>query len=104
MIVCPYTSPSAHRPSHAALRACSQVRSNRRRAVGFLADRRRLNVAITRARRHLAIVCDPATVASDALLRSLMDHIEASGQWCAPEPRGVSDLELELDGDDVAFT
>ena len=59
----------------------SLVRSNARRAVGFLADHRRLNVAVTRARRHLALVCDPTTVAADPLLATLMDHVASAGEW-----------------------
>ncbi|KAI0831309.1 P-loop containing nucleoside triphosphate hydrolase protein [Trametes gibbosa] len=40
----------------------SLVRSNDKREVGFLKDRRRLNVAMTRARRHLCVVGDSSTV------------------------------------------
>lgn len=40
----------------------SLVRSNHRREIGFLADARRLNVAVTRARSHLVIIGDSETV------------------------------------------
>ncbi|KDQ50200.1 hypothetical protein JAAARDRAFT_186433 [Jaapia argillacea MUCL 33604] len=40
----------------------SLVRSNEQREVGFLKDKRRLNVAMTRAKRHLCIVGDSSTV------------------------------------------
>ncbi|TDL24612.1 P-loop containing nucleoside triphosphate hydrolase protein [Rickenella mellea] len=40
----------------------SLVRSNEKREVGFLKEKRRLNVAMTRARRHLCVVGDSATV------------------------------------------
>ncbi|EIM87529.1 P-loop containing nucleoside triphosphate hydrolase protein [Stereum hirsutum FP-91666 SS1] len=40
----------------------SLVRSNEKREVGFLKEKRRLNVAMTRARRHLCIVGDSSTV------------------------------------------
>ncbi|GJE86304.1 P-loop containing nucleoside triphosphate hydrolase [Phanerochaete sordida] len=40
----------------------SLVRSNDKREVGFLKDKRRLNVAMTRAKRHLCIVGDSSTV------------------------------------------
>ncbi|KAJ9077418.1 DNA-binding protein SMUBP-2 [Entomophthora muscae] len=36
----------------------SLVRSNPEGSVGFLSDHRRLNVALTRARRHLCLIGD----------------------------------------------
>ncbi|KAI8367668.1 P-loop containing nucleoside triphosphate hydrolase protein [Radiomyces spectabilis] len=40
----------------------SLVRSNDEGQVGFLAEKRRLNVAMTRAKRHLCVVCDSDTL------------------------------------------
>ncbi|XP_028399828.1 DNA-binding protein SMUBP-2-like [Dendronephthya gigantea] len=39
----------------------SMVRSNTKGEIGFLAENRRMNVAVTRARRHLTIVGDSTT-------------------------------------------
>ena len=48
----------------------SLVRSNRAGEVGFLADVRRLNVALTRARRKVVIVGDSATLACHPFYQS----------------------------------
>ena len=40
---------------------------------------RRMNVAVTRARRHCAIVCDTDTVSKDAFLARLVQYVEANG-------------------------
>ncbi|XP_059565803.1 DNA-binding protein SMUBP-2 isoform X1 [Myotis daubentonii] len=58
----------------------SFVRSNRKGEVGFLAEDRRINVAITRARRHVAIVCDSRTVSSHAFLKTLVDYFTEHGE------------------------
>ncbi|XP_026166279.1 DNA-binding protein SMUBP-2 [Mastacembelus armatus] len=58
----------------------SLVRSNRKGEVGFLAEDRRINVAVTRARRHIAVVCDTQTVRNHAFLKSLTDHMTELGE------------------------
>ena len=57
----------------------SLVRSNHRGVIGFLSDDRRLNVAITRARRHVAVVCDSDTVSGSPLLARLVKYVNTHG-------------------------
>jgi ATP-dependent RNA/DNA helicase IGHMBP2 len=54
----------------------SLVRSNEQGEVGFLAELRRLNVALTRARRHLTVIGDSATLAHDRDLCGLVEHLQ----------------------------
>jgi superfamily I DNA and/or RNA helicase len=61
----------------------SMVRSNAEQQVGFLADARRMNVAVTRARRHCALVADSDTVASDPFLKRLLAYFEAHGEYAS---------------------
>ncbi|XP_061263253.1 DNA-binding protein SMUBP-2 [Bos javanicus] len=58
----------------------SFVRSNRKGEVGFLAEDRRINVAVTRARRHVAVVCDSRTVSNHAFLKTLVDYLTEHGE------------------------
>ncbi len=48
--------------------------------VGFLSDSRRINVAITRARRHLCIICNVQTVSRDPFIKRLIDYMLENGQ------------------------
>jgi superfamily I DNA and/or RNA helicase len=57
----------------------SLVRSNPQGTVGFLADRRRINVAVTRAKRHLCVICDTDTCNNDPFLKNLISHISEKG-------------------------
>ncbi|KAG0273740.1 hypothetical protein BGZ95_010469 [Linnemannia exigua] len=52
------------------------VRSNDAGEVGFLSDRRRLNVAMTRSKRHLCVVGDSETLSKkDTFLKAWMDFL-----------------------------
>ena len=60
----------------------STVRSNTEGKIGFLKEHRRLNVAVTRARRKLVIVADRNTFSKDTVWKSLFDYIE--NKWQGP--------------------
>jgi ATP-dependent RNA/DNA helicase IGHMBP2 len=57
------------------------VRSNDESRIGFLEDTRRMNVALTRARRFLLVVGDSATIGSHPYYRAFLDGVEARGDW-----------------------
>jgi superfamily I DNA and/or RNA helicase len=59
----------------------SLVRSNEAGEVGFLADVRRMNVAITRARKKLVVVGDGATISRHPFYERFLRHAEAAGAW-----------------------
>lgn len=59
----------------------SLVRSNREGEIGFLADTRRMNVALTRARRKLIVIGDSATITTDPFYAQMVTYFEAIGAY-----------------------
>jgi ATP-dependent RNA/DNA helicase IGHMBP2 len=59
--------------------AISFVRSNEKSEVGFLADIRRTNVAMTRARKKLIMTGDSATLAAHPFYNHLLDYVQKEG-------------------------
>jgi DNA polymerase III delta prime subunit len=54
----------------------SLVRSNAKGQIGFLSDVRRMNVAMTRARRKLLLIGDSATLAADPFYKRMIEYFE----------------------------
>ncbi|MBX9628212.1 MAG: AAA family ATPase, partial [Gemmataceae bacterium] len=59
----------------------SLVRSNAEGGIGFLADTRRTNVALTRARRAVLVIGDSATLANDPFYARLITYCEGIGAY-----------------------
>jgi hypothetical protein len=59
----------------------SLVRSNKLKEIGFLSDIRRMNVALTRARRKLIVIGDSATITTHPFYQRLLDHIDKIGAY-----------------------
>lgn len=59
----------------------SLVRSNGAGEIGFLKDTRRMNVALTRARRKLLVVGDSATIGNHLFYQQLLDYFEGIGAY-----------------------
>jgi superfamily I DNA and/or RNA helicase len=57
----------------------SLVRSNNDQQIGFLNDLRRMNVAITRARKKLVVIGDSATIGSNPFYKSFIEYCETNG-------------------------
>lgn len=57
----------------------SLVRSNAQGEIGFLSDTRRMNVALTRAKRKLIVIGDSATLSANPFYNAFLDYVEANG-------------------------
>ncbi|MFN8398770.1 MAG: AAA domain-containing protein [Anaerolineales bacterium] len=59
----------------------SLVRSNPEGEVGFLADTRRMNVAMTRAKRSLIVIGDSATITAHPFYETMVKYFERIGAY-----------------------
>lgn len=60
------------------------VRSNSRGEVGFLKESRRLNVALTRPKRHLCVIGDSQTLSRDLFLKGMIEYLEERAEVRVP--------------------
>ncbi|WP_457640246.1 IGHMBP2 family helicase [Persephonella sp.] len=63
----------------------SLVRSNPEEEIGFLDDLRRLNVALTRAKRKLIVVGDAKTLSSNRTYMKFIDFVKRRGKYVSVE-------------------
>jgi superfamily I DNA and/or RNA helicase len=59
----------------------SLVRSNDRQEIGFLNDLRRMNVAITRAKKKLVVIGDSATIGATPFYKKFLEYCEKHGMY-----------------------
>ncbi|MBD8491233.1 AAA family ATPase [Echinicola sp. CAU 1574] len=59
----------------------SLVRSNEKGEIGFLADTRRMNVALTRAKRKLIVIGDSATLSAHPFYQQFLDFVNENGLY-----------------------
>jgi ATP-dependent RNA/DNA helicase IGHMBP2 len=59
----------------------SLVRSNAKAEIGFLNDYRRMNVAMTRARKKLIIIGDSGTIGQDEFYDAFLNYCEQKGAY-----------------------
>ncbi len=59
----------------------SLVRSNKKGEIGFLSDHRRMNVAMTRARKKLVIIGDSGTIGSNPFYNDFLNYCEQKGSY-----------------------
>lgn len=69
-----------------------------RHTLGFVANPRRFNVAVTRTQALLIIVGDPQVLSLDPLWRSFLNYVFNNGGWKGPQPDWDTNAEVNLEG------
>lgn len=59
----------------------SLVRSNDTQNIGFLSDIRRMNVALTRAKKKLVVVGDSSTIGANLFYKGFLTYVESVGGY-----------------------
>lgn len=59
----------------------SLVRSNEKGETGFLSDTRRMNVAMTRAKKKLVIIGDSGTITNNKFYENFLDYVNAENAY-----------------------
>ncbi|EPQ53711.1 P-loop containing nucleoside triphosphate hydrolase protein [Gloeophyllum trabeum ATCC 11539] len=66
--------------------------------LGFVANPRRFNVAVTRAQALLIVIGDPTVLSLDPLWRSFLNYIYLKGGWRGPQPTWDPKAEVRSEG------
>ncbi len=61
----------------------SLVRSNPKGEIGFLGDTRRMNVALTRARKKLVVIGDSATLGNHGFYQAFLDYVDEINSYAS---------------------
>ena len=67
-----------------------------RDGIGFLRDARRLNVAVTRAKRLITVICDIETVSKDKFIKGLVDWMEQKGQYLSAAEFETAEVDIDV--------
>lgn len=59
----------------------SLVRSNSNQEIGFLSDYRRMNVALTRAKKRLVVIGDSSTIGTDTFFGKFLEYCELNNAY-----------------------
>jgi superfamily I DNA and/or RNA helicase len=69
----------------------SLVRSNDNKDIGFLSDMRRMNVALTRAKKKLVVIGDSATLSNHRFYKDFLDYVETINAY-----KSAASMALQL--------